>query len=163
MRLLDKILSGRYWIVYYLTYLVSFPLLTWYYRTKLRWPGAEPDVEQLYMQAALFAVSAGFATLVAVFFEVTGRMVLLIPAAWRKAKAEGHAEGLAEGHEKGLSEGHETGLAEGHEAGLAEGLQTEHNRVRSILAEQGQRDPATGAITLSPETAARLLNGAGEP
>ena len=74
-------------------------------------------------------------------------MVLLIPAAWRKAKAEGHAEGLAEGHE----------------TGLAEGRENEHNRVRSILTEQGQRDPATGAITLSPEAAARLLNGAGEP
>ena len=106
-------------------------------------------------------------------------MVLLIPAAWRKAKAEGHAEGMAKGHEMGLAEGHETGLAEGHETGLAEGRQTglaegrqtglaegqqnEHDRVRSILTEQGQRDPKTGAITLSPETAARLLNGAGEP
>ena len=78
-------------------------------------------------------------------------MVLLIPAAWRKAKAEG------------LAEGHEMGLAEGHETGLAEGRQNEHNRVRSILTEQGQRDPTTGAITLSPEAAARLLNGAGEP
>lgn len=74
-------------------------------------------------------------------------MVLLIPAAWRKAKAEGHAEGKQEG------------LAEG----VAEGRQSEHNRVRSILTEQGRRDPATGAITLSPEAAARLLNGAGEP
>ena len=143
MRLLDKVLTGRYWIVYYLTYLVSFGLLTWYFRAKLRWPGGEPDVEQLFITAALFAVAAGFATLVAVFFEVTGRMVLLIPAAWRKAKAEGHAEG--------------------HEIGLAEGRENEHNRVRSILTEQGQRDPATGAITLSPEAAARLLNGAGEP
>ena len=163
MRLLDKILTGRYWIVYYLTYLVSFGLLTWYFRAKLQWPGGEPDVEQLFITAALFAVAAGFATLVAIFFEVTGRMVLLIPAAWRKAKAEGHAEGVAEGHEMGLAEGHETGLAEGRETGLAEGRENEHNRVRSILTEQGQRDPTTGAITLSPEAAARLLNGAGEP
>ena len=82
-------------------------------------------------------------------------MVLLIPAAWRKAKAEGHADGHAAGKQEGLEEGHETGLAEGRE--------NEHNRVRSILTEQGQRDPTTGAITLSPEAAACLLNGAGEP
>lgn len=142
MRLLDKILSGRYWIVYYLTYLASFGLLAWYFRTQLQWRG-EPSVELLYLLAAIFAVAAGIATLAAVLFEVTGRMVLLIPAAWRKAKAEGHAEGKQEG--------------------LAEGRQSEHNRVRSILTEQGRRDPATGAITLSPEAAARLLNGAGEP
>ena len=78
-------------------------------------------------------------------------MVLLIPAAWRKAKAEGHAEGKQEG------------LAEGKQEGLAEGRQSEHNRVRSILTEQGRRDPATGAITLSPEATARLLNGADAP
>ena len=138
MRLLDRILTGRYWIVYYLTYLASFGLLAWYYRIPLQWRG-EPAVEPLYLLAAVFAVAAGTATLAAVFFEVTGRMVLLIPAAWRKAKAEGHAEGLAEGR------------------------QSEHNRVRSILTEQGRHDPATGVITLSPVAAARLLNGAGEP
>lgn len=142
MRLLDRVLTGRYWIVYYLTYLVSFGLLAWYYRIPLQWRG-EPDVESLYLLAAVFAVAAGIATLVAVFFEVTGRMVLLIPAAWRKAKAEGHAEGKQEG--------------------LVEGRQSENNRVRSILAEQGQHDPATGAITLSPEAAARLLNGSDAP
>ena len=154
MRLLDRVLTGRYWIVYYLTYLVSFGLLAWYYRIPLQWRG-EPAVEPLYLLAAIFAVAAGTATLVAVFFEVTGRMVLLIPAAWRKAKAEGHAEGKQEG----LAEG----LAEGKQEGLAEGRQSEHNRVRSILTEQGRHDSATGAITLSPEVAARLLNGAGEP
>ena len=94
-------------------------------------------------------------------------MVLLIPAAWRKTKAEGHAEGkqegLAEGKQEGLAEGKQEGLAEGKQKGLAEGRQSEHNRVRSILTEQGRRDPATGTITLSPEAAARLLNGADAP
>ncbi len=39
-----------------------------------------------------FAVSAGIALLAAIFLEVLGRMVLLIPAAIKKIKEEGRRE-----------------------------------------------------------------------
>ena len=39
--------------------------------------------------AAVVGLAAGLALLVVITLEVTGRMVLLIPAAWRKAKKEG--------------------------------------------------------------------------
>ena len=42
-------------------------------------------------------MSAGSALLVAIFLEVMGRMVLLIPAAWKKIKDQGIKEGRAEG------------------------------------------------------------------
>ena len=50
----------------------------------------------IYLLAAIFGVAVGIALLAAIFVEVIGRMVLLIPAAWNKAKAEGRAEGRAE-------------------------------------------------------------------
>ena len=37
-------------------------------------------------------MSAGTALFVAIIVEVTGRMALLIPRAWNRAKAEGRAE-----------------------------------------------------------------------
>ena len=40
--------------------------------------------------AAIFGASAGSALLVAIFLEVMGRMVLLIPAAWKKIKDKGY-------------------------------------------------------------------------
>ena len=69
-----------------------------------------------------------------IIVEATGRMVLLIPAAWRKAKAEGHAEGRAE----------------------------EHDRIQSVIAQFGQIDPDTGTITLGTEAQEQLRNGIGK-
>ena len=65
-------------------------------------------------------------------------MVLLIPAAWRKAKAEGHAEGHAEGRAE------------------------EHDRIQSVIAQFGQIDPDTGTITLGTEAQEQLRNGIGK-
>ena len=48
--------------------------------------------DALYVLAAIFAVAGGTALFVAIIVEVTGRMVLLIPGAWNRAKAEGRAE-----------------------------------------------------------------------
>ncbi len=42
--------------------------------------------------AAIFGAAAGIALLAAIVLEVTGRMVLLIPKAWNRAKREGRAE-----------------------------------------------------------------------
>ena len=50
--------------------------------------------------AKLFAVSAGGSLLVTLIVEMGGRTVLLIPAAIRKYRREGRAEGEMETHAK---------------------------------------------------------------
>ena len=98
--------------------------------------------ERLFLLAGIVGLAAGTALLSVIIVEVTGRMVLLIPAAWRKAKAEGHAEGLVEGH--------------------AEGRAEEHDRIQSVIAQFGQIDPDTGTITLGTEAQEQLRNGIGK-
>ena len=83
----------------------------------------------------------------AIIVEVTGRMVLLIPKAWNRAKDIGRAEGRAEG------------LAEG----LTVGQAAERDRVQAILSQYARRDPQTGRLILDLDQDAeeRLLNGKG--
>ena len=64
-------------------------------------------------------------------------MVLLIPRAWNRAKAEGRAEALAEGRAK------------------------ERDRVRAILSQYGRRDPETGHLVLDQDAVELLRNGKG--
>ena len=87
----------------------------------------------------------------AIIVEVTGRMVLLIPKAWNRAKAEGRAEGLTEGRAEGLAEG------------LTVGQAAERDRVQAILSQYARRDPQTGRLILDLDQDAeeRLLNGKG--
>ena len=89
-------------------------------------------------------------------------MVLLIPAAWRKAKSEGHAKGRMEGHAEGLLAGRVEGLLAGHAEGLLAGRAAEHDRIQSVIAQFGQVDPDTGAITLGTEAQEQLRNGHGK-
>jgi len=77
----------------------------------------------------------------AIIVEVTGRMVLLIPRAWNRAKDEGRAEGLTQG--------------------LTEGRAAERDRVQAILSQYARRDPATGRLILDQDAEERLLNGKG--
>ena len=64
-------------------------------------PFQEHGNEVIYLLAAIFGAAAGLALLVAILLEVTGRMVLLIPAAIKKYRDEGREEGRAEGREQG--------------------------------------------------------------
>lgn len=174
MEMLDRAIEGKYWIVYYLVYVVVIAVgltLCWTEVT-----GADTaKIERIFLLAAIFGIAAGSALLSVIIVEVTGRMVLLIPDAWRKLKAtsraEGHAEGLAaglsEGRAEGLSEGRAEGLSEGHAAGLSEGKAAgraaEKNRIQDVIAQFGQIDPDTGAITLDPNAQEHLFNGTGKP
>ena len=88
-------------------------------------------LSRLYTMAAVVGLAAGLAFLVVVILEVTGRMVLLIPAAWRKAKSVGRREGR----------------------------EAERERVQDIIAQYGQEDPETGAIMLNRDAQERLRNG----
>ena len=76
----------NYWLFYYVVYVGGVALGLGRY-----WPQLTAHGGILWL-AAIFGVSAGSALLVAIFLEVMGRMVLLIPAAIKKIKEEGRRE-----------------------------------------------------------------------
>ena len=72
----------NYWLVYYAVYVGGVALGLARY-----WPQLTAHDGILWL-AAIFGASAGSALLVAIFLEVMGRMVLLIPAAIKKIKEQ---------------------------------------------------------------------------
>ena len=158
MELMNRVITGGYWGAYYLVYVVGMVYLLYHFRREFRFPEAgQADVDTLFVGAAICGVSGGTALFVAIIVEVTGRMVLLIPRAWNKAKDLGRAEGLTEGRAEGLTEGLTAGRAEG----LTEGRAEERDRVQAILSQYARRDPATGELVLDRDAEERLRNGAG--
>ena len=144
MQLINRVITGGYWGAYYLVYVVGMVYLAYHFRRELRFPEAgQADVDTLFVAAAICGVSAGTALFVAIIVEVTGRMVLLIPKAWNKAKDIGRAEGLTEGRAAGRAE--------------------ERDRVQAILSQYARRDPETGRLVLDLDRDAeeRLRNGNG--
>ena len=136
MKLMNRVITGGYWVAYYLVYALGVAYLTrhfWHELPFLRTGLGQLDLPQLFILAAIFAVAGGTALFVAIIVEVTGRMVLLIPRAWNRAKAEGRAEARAE----------------------------ERDRVRTILSEYAQRDPETGRLVLDQDAEELLRNGKG--
>ena len=81
---------GNYWVAYYLVYVAMAAWGLWVNRSQLDWRQLWQD--DVYLLAAILGLSAGIAPLVAIVLEVIGRMVLLIPKAWNRAKREGRAE-----------------------------------------------------------------------
>ena len=142
MELINRVITGGYWGAYYLVYVVGMVYLLYHFRREFRFPEAgQADVDTLFVAAAICGVSGGTALFVAIIVEVTGRMVLLIPKAWNKAKDLGRTEGRAEG--------------------LTEGRAEERDRVQAILSQYARRDPATGELVLDRDAEERLRNGAG--
>ena len=81
---------GNYWVAYYLVYVAMAAWGFWVNRNRLDWSQLWQD--DVYLLAAILGVAAGVALLTAIILEVLGRMVLLIPKAWNRAKREGRAE-----------------------------------------------------------------------
>ena len=169
MNLMNRVITGGYWVAYYLVYALGVVYLTCHFRRELPFLVAGPgqlDLHQLFILAAIFAVAGGTALFVAINVEVTGRMVLLIPKAWNRAKAEGRAEGLTqgltEGRAEGLTEGRTEGLTEGRTKGRTEARAEERDRVRTILSQYARRDPTTGELVLDRDAEERLRNGNGQ-
>ena len=156
MNLMNRVITGGYWVAYYLVYALGVVYLTCHFRRELPFLVAGPgqlDLHQLFILAAIFAVAGGTALFVAINVEVTGRMVLLIPKAWNRAKAEGRAEGRTEGRAEGLTEGLTQGLTQGHTE--------ERDRMEAILSRYARRDPTTGELVLDRDAEERLRNGKG--
>ena len=169
MNLMNRVITGGYWVAYYLVYALGVVYLTCHFRRELPFLVAGPgqlDLHQLFILAAIFAVAGGTALFVAINVEVTGRMVLLIPKAWNRAKAEGRAEGLTEGltegRAEGLTEGRAEGLTQGLTQGHTEGRTEERDRMEAILSRYARRDPTTGELVLDRDAEERLRNGNGK-
>ena len=81
---------GNYWVAYYLVYVAMAAWGLWANRNRLDWSQLWQD--DVYLLAAIMGAAAGVALLTAITLEVLGRMVLLIPKAWNRAKREGRAE-----------------------------------------------------------------------
>ena len=94
-----KRLIEKYWVVYYIVYVVGVVVIV-----AMQWGKLQADVDPIFRLAAIFGVSAGIASFIAIVSEVFGRMVLLIPAAVKRLKKAGKDEGLAEGEVKGRNQ-----------------------------------------------------------
>ena len=81
----------------------------WLNRSRLQWSQLLRE-DQVYLLAAILGAAAGVALLAAIILEVTGRMVLLIPKAWNRAKEEGRRE-----ERKRLKREYETRYREAYE------------------------------------------------
>ena len=76
-------IAERYWVVYYLVYVggVAFGASRYH-------PLREQGKDELFALVAIFALAAGLALLAAILLEVIGKMVLLIPAAWKRIRKQ---------------------------------------------------------------------------
>ena len=140
-----KSAAERYWVIYYLVYLGAAGAGLWYYWPRLLWYWRQPLLhnDSIYLLAAIFGTAVGIALAVAIILEVSGRMVLLIPAAVRKIKAQGREEGRQEG------------LVEGRQEGLVEGRQ----RIGQALAELGLHEGNGAQVILDAAAVRKILHG----
>ena len=82
-----KRLIEKYWVVYYIVYVVGVAVIV-----AMQWGKLQADVDPIFRLAAIFGVSAGIASFLAIVSEVFGSMVLLIPDAVRKLRKSGRQE-----------------------------------------------------------------------
>ena len=127
-----KTAAEKYWIIYYLVYLGLSGTGLWRYWPRLLWYWRQPVMQDdsIYLLAAIFGTAAGIALGIAISLEVGGRMVLLIPAAVKKLKAEGRKEGRKE----------------------------ERQRTRAVLANLAAQSDGEPAL-LTPEEVMKILHG----
>ena len=90
---------GKYWLAYYLVYVVAVAVFLWQYRVPLL-SGATADETRLYLLAAVFGVSAGIALTATILMEVLITMVLLVPRVWQHAVNQGKREGRRENQQR---------------------------------------------------------------
>ena len=136
-----KSAAERYWVIYYLVYLGAAGAGLWYYWPRLLWYWRQPLLhnDSIYLLAAIFGTAVGIALAVAIILEVSGRMVLLIPAAVRKIKAQGREEG--------------------REEGLQEGVVKERQRIGQALAELGLHEGNGAQVILDTDAVHKILHG----
>ena len=133
---------GKYWVIYYGIFLAILAFLLARYWSALHWS----DASWLPLMAAIFGVAAGIALTFTICAEIGGRMVLLIPAAVRKlrdaGKAEGIQEGIQQGIQEGIQQGIQQGIQEGVQQGIQEGAQQANQRWRDYLERKAAAERA---------------------
>ena len=132
-----KSAAERYWVIYYLVYLAAAGVGLWRYWPRLLWYWRQPLLQDdsIYLLGAIFGTALGIALAVAIILEVSGRMVLLIPATVKKIMARGHAEGKVEGREE------------------------ERERIGAALAEYGIHEGSNAPIPFGSDELLKILNG----
>lgn len=140
-----KSAAERYWVIYYLVYLAAAGVGLWRYWPRLLWYWRQPLLQDdsIYLLGAIFGTAVGIALAVAIILEVSGRMVLLIPATVKKIKAQGRVEGYAEGKEEGREEGRDE----------------ERERISAALAEYGVHEGSDAPIPLGADELLKILRG----
>ena len=128
-----KSAAERYWVIYYLVYLAAAGAGLWKYWPRLLWYWRQPVLQDdsIYLLAAIFGTAAGIALTTAIILEVSGRMVLLIPATVRKIKAQGRVEGRLE----------------------------ERQRISAAFSERGIHEDHKGPIVLDPDEFRKIMSG----
>ena len=84
-----KSLAPRYWLGYYLVYVLASIAGTIRYHRSILEPTGNED---LYTMAAIFGVAAGIALMSAIITEAVGYVVLLIPKRIREIREEERRE-----------------------------------------------------------------------
>lgn len=98
MGMLSWLLRGLhpYWAMYYLVFLASVSYLGWPIWWTWQWGYLDSKNPAFAQIVDIYGMSAGTAIIVAVVFEVGGRIVLLIPPAVKELKERGRRELLAD-------------------------------------------------------------------
>lgn len=78
---------GKYWIAYYVTFLLGIAVLTRLYWYSPRW-----NEDWLPLLSDIFGVAFGISVTLAITVELVGNMVLLIPQRIRELKEKGRKE-----------------------------------------------------------------------
>ena len=134
-----KSAAERYWVIYYLVYLAVAGAGLWKYWPRLLWYWRQPLLQDdsIYLLAAIFGAAAGTALATAIILEVSGRMVLLIPATVRKIKAQGRVEGRLEERDRINAAFAEHGIHEGDEGPIV----LDRAEFRKIMSGDAQGKP----------------------
>ena len=143
-----KTAAEKYWVIYYLIYLALSAAGLWYYWPRLLHYWRQPLMQDdsVYLLAAIFGTAMGIALAAAILLEVSGRMVLLIPAAVRKIKAQGRKEGI------------ELGEVRGRKEGLKEGRTSERQRITNALSQLGIHEGSEEDVVLSKADLLKILH-----
>ena len=135
-----KTAAEKYWVIYYLIYLALSGAGLWYYWPRLLHYWRQPLMQDdsVYLLAAIFGTAMGIALAAAILLEVSGRMVLLIPAAVRKIKAQGRKEGI--------------------ELGEVRGRTSERQRISNALSQLGVHEGSEEDVVLSKADLLKILH-----
>ena len=94
----------------YVIFVASLSWLGWLHRTDLQL--SQPDRDETYLLASIFAVAGGIAVLVTIISDWGGQIMLRVPKLVEDIREKAREEGREQGREQGREEGREQGREE---------------------------------------------------